>query len=110
MGKQSSLIDQFLLLGFGTTSSELRAGYDIKYAGEGTAGGQACARLELTPKSAEPAIMWQGSLCRFLRRRAAGTASGVPAVERLPLITYTNVALNPSSWARCGQPETAQGR
>ncbi len=97
MGKQSSLIDQFLLLGFGTTSSELRAGYDIKYAGEGTAGGQACARLELTPKSAEA----RNHVARIAL--SLSQATGQPAQLQVfqpskdyRLITYTNVALNPS--------------
>ena len=44
-------MDQFLLLGFGTSSAELRKSYDIKLSGEETVSGQKTARLELTPKS-----------------------------------------------------------
>lgn len=97
LGKQSSLIDQFLLLGFGTTSSELRASYDIKYLGEGEAGGQMSDRLELTPKAAE-ARSHVNRIVLWLSQ-----ANGQPAQIQVfqpskdyRLITYTRVALNPS--------------
>lgn len=51
LGKHRQLLDQFLLLGFSTPSSELQASYSIKLGGEETIGGQRTARLELTPKS-----------------------------------------------------------
>ncbi|MBI5280199.1 MAG: outer membrane lipoprotein carrier protein LolA [Candidatus Solibacter usitatus] len=53
LGKQGSLIDQFLLLGFGTPGSELRKSYAIKYGGEETINGVKTDRLELTPASSE---------------------------------------------------------
>lgn len=51
LGRHRQLLDQFLLLGFSTPSSELQASYSIKLGGEETVGGQRTARLELTPKS-----------------------------------------------------------
>lgn len=53
LGKQSSLIDQFLLLGFGTAGSELRKNYQVEYGGMETVNGVKADRLELTPKSRE---------------------------------------------------------
>ncbi|MBI5085352.1 MAG: outer membrane lipoprotein carrier protein LolA [Acidobacteria bacterium] len=53
LGKQGSLVDQFLLLGFGTPGSDLRKSYAIKYGGEETINGVRTERLELTPTSAE---------------------------------------------------------
>ncbi len=53
LGKQSSLIDQFLVLGFGSTSAELLKTYDIRWTGEETVNHVKCDRLELTPKSDE---------------------------------------------------------
>lgn len=53
LGKQSSLVDQYLLLGFGTASSELKKSYGIKLSGEETLNGVKCDRLELTPLSGE---------------------------------------------------------
>jgi outer membrane lipoprotein-sorting protein len=44
-------IDQFLLMGFGTTSAELAKAYETKLAGMESVGGKMCARLELTPKT-----------------------------------------------------------
>jgi outer membrane lipoprotein-sorting protein len=51
--KYSSNMDQILLLGFGTSSAELRKSYDFKDGGVQKIGGVATTRLELTPKSGE---------------------------------------------------------
>jgi outer membrane lipoprotein-sorting protein len=44
-------IDQFLLLGFGTSSAELMKSYDVRIDGAETIGGKMCERLELAPKT-----------------------------------------------------------
>ena len=36
LGKQTDLVDQFLLVGFGTTGKELKSNYAVKYLGEET--------------------------------------------------------------------------
>jgi outer membrane lipoprotein-sorting protein len=46
-------IDQFLLMGFGTTSAELRKSYDIKPGSVETVGGVQATRIELTPRTPE---------------------------------------------------------
>jgi outer membrane lipoprotein-sorting protein len=51
LSKHRDLVDQFLLLGFGTSADNLKKGYLITVEGEETMGGQKVARLELTPKS-----------------------------------------------------------
>jgi len=51
LGKNRDLADEFLLLGFGTSGSELGKGFEIKYVGEQTIDGRKCAELDLTPKS-----------------------------------------------------------
>jgi outer membrane lipoprotein-sorting protein len=53
IGKHKGLVDQFLLVGFGTTGKDLKSNYDIKYVGEETIGGQRAQKLELTPRSAQ---------------------------------------------------------
>ncbi len=53
LGKQGGLVDQFLLLGFGTPVRELRRAYTIRHLGEEQVNGVAADRLELTPLSAE---------------------------------------------------------
>jgi outer membrane lipoprotein-sorting protein len=42
-------IDQFLLLGFGTTSKELMKFYALKFGGTEQVAGKMCSRIELTP-------------------------------------------------------------
>ncbi len=53
LGKSRRLVDQFLLLGFGTSGKELVKNYRLAVLGTEAAAGQACTRLELVPKSAE---------------------------------------------------------
>ncbi len=51
LGKYSKLLDQFLLLGFGTTSADLQKAYRIQLGGEETIEGQKASRIELIPTS-----------------------------------------------------------
>jgi outer membrane lipoprotein-sorting protein len=51
LGKNRTLVDQFLLLGFGTSGKELERGYEIALLNEGPLGDKKAAELELTPKS-----------------------------------------------------------
>ncbi len=51
LGKQKSLVEQFLLLGFGASGKELARAYNIKYMGEENVGTLKASRLELIPKS-----------------------------------------------------------
>ncbi|MCP5116405.1 MAG: outer membrane lipoprotein-sorting protein [bacterium] len=51
LGKHRKLVDQFLLLGFGTPGKELSKNYRLNLAGEEEIQGQQTTKLELTPKS-----------------------------------------------------------
>jgi outer membrane lipoprotein-sorting protein len=51
-GKNNNLMDQLLLLGFGSSGKELAAGYDITAEGTENLGGQDTTKLLLIPKSA----------------------------------------------------------
>ena len=53
LGKHGKLLDQFLLLGFGTLVKDLQKSYNIKLAGEESLGGVKTSKLELIPKSEE---------------------------------------------------------
>lgn len=53
LGRYSKLLDQFLLLGFGSTSVELLKAYRIQYGAEEMVDGQKASRIELTPVSEE---------------------------------------------------------
>jgi outer membrane lipoprotein-sorting protein len=51
LGKNRGLVDQFLLLGFGTGGKELRRGYGITLVGEVPLDDRKTMELELAPKS-----------------------------------------------------------
>lgn len=53
LGKKTDLLDQFLLVGFGTTGQELKSNYSIKYLGDESVGDQKAYKLELIPSAAE---------------------------------------------------------
>jgi outer membrane lipoprotein-sorting protein len=52
-GKDRELLEQFLLLGFGTSRADLQASYNVRLVGPDTVGGQKTQLLELIPKSKE---------------------------------------------------------
>ena len=49
LGKERGLIDQFLLLGFGSSGKEIEKNYRVKVTGNGVVGGAKTTILELTP-------------------------------------------------------------
>ena len=51
IGKKGASLEQIILLGFGTSRTELSKGYDIALGGPDTVGGMPVTRIELTPKS-----------------------------------------------------------
>lgn len=51
LSKHRDLVDQLLLLGFGTSGESLKKSYLITLQGEESLNGQRAARLELTPRS-----------------------------------------------------------
>lgn len=55
LSKHSALIQQFLLLGFGTDSKAIQKVYDVKYLKEEQLGGDTTALLELTPRNKDVA-------------------------------------------------------
>jgi outer membrane lipoprotein-sorting protein len=96
LGKQSSLVDQFLLLGFGTPGRELARSYDVKYVGVEQVAGTKSDRLELTPKSAK--------VREHIKRVELWVSeSGHPVRQRYyensgnhTTITYTDLKVNPA--------------
>ena len=97
LGKQASLVDQFLLLGFGTPSKELMQSYDIKLTGEEMLPGGKADRLELTPKSEEA----RKSVKRI--EIWISQADGITVQQKVHqpsrdyiLISYAGIKLNPA--------------
>jgi outer membrane lipoprotein-sorting protein len=53
LGKKKSVVDQFLLLGFGTSGSSLKESYTVTLQGEDTLDNRKVLLLELLPKTEE---------------------------------------------------------
>jgi len=53
LGKDRSMVDQFMLLGFGSTSAELKSAFDVTFGGPDTVNGEQAIRLVLAPKDKE---------------------------------------------------------
>jgi outer membrane lipoprotein-sorting protein len=96
-GKYKSLIDQFLLLGFGTTSKDLQSNYTVALGGPDNIGQEQTTRLQLTPKSQE--------MLKYFRRIDLwiSDATGVPVQQKFispsgdyNLATYSNIMVNPN--------------
>jgi outer membrane lipoprotein-sorting protein len=95
VGKNKELLEQFFLIGFGTSSAELRNAYDIRLLGPETVESQKTERLELVPKSKEV-------LEHLTKFELWISETGYPVQQKfyLPggdylLVTYTNVKINP---------------
>ena len=52
-GVHGEQLEQFLMLGFGTSGAELEKSYEVRLAGTETVNGEKAVHLELTPKSGE---------------------------------------------------------
>jgi outer membrane lipoprotein-sorting protein len=96
LGKHRAMLDQFFLVGFGTSGKELAGSYTMKLLGNETVGGQKTARLELIPKSNE--------VLQHLKKLElwVSDATGYPIQQKfyLPandymLVTYTGMKANP---------------
>ena len=95
LGKRSDLLNQFLLVGFGTTGKELKKNYSVKYVGDETVGGQPTHRLELIPSPS-------ASIEKLQKLELWVAADGAYPVQQkfiqdsgdYYLITYTDVKLN----------------
>jgi outer membrane lipoprotein-sorting protein len=95
MGKNRALLDQFLLIGFGTSGKELSAAYQMKYLGEENVGGMNTAHLELIPKSKE--VLQQLSKLELWLQETGAYPVQQKITQRggdYHLFTYTGVKLN----------------
>jgi outer membrane lipoprotein-sorting protein len=98
LGKNRGMVEQFLLLGFGTPGHELQKSYDIKLAGESTIDDRKTVELELTPRSdavrkhiSKFEIWLDLSSCLPLQQEFVETGSG-----DFSIMKYTHVEKNPN--------------
>jgi len=97
LGKHRALVDQFLLLGFGTSGTDLQKGYLVTLVGEEEMDKRQVVKLELTPKSDDARkqvskihIWLDESTWLPAQQQVFETGSG-----DYFLIRYTNVVRNP---------------
>lgn len=97
LGRHGALVDQFLLLGFGTSGRELARDYQVRLAGAEQAGGVHASRLELVPKAKEArqhitkVELWIADPGGYPVQQKFYTPSGDTTT-----ITYTDVVINPA--------------
>lgn len=95
-GKNTDVVNQFLLLGFGSSGRELAQSYDITLGGDENLAGQNVSKLVLIPKDPE------------VKKRLTKIDVWIPADSANPVqqqfyepsgnwrkVTYSNIVLNP---------------
>lgn len=96
LGKHGNLIDQFLLVGFGS-GKDLKSAYAVKYIGEEAVEGQKAQKLELTPLAPDikeklrKVELWMSESGNYPIQQRFIEPSG-----NYYLATYSNVKLNPA--------------
>jgi outer membrane lipoprotein-sorting protein len=99
VGKNADVLNQFLLLGFGSSGKDLQANYVISEKGTEAIGGRSTTKLQLIPKDAE------------LKSKLSEVELWIPTDATYPLqqkfseskasgnyrqVTYTDVQINPA--------------
>jgi len=96
VGKQKGLVEQFILLGFGTSGKELTKNYEVTFMAEENTGGQKASRIQLNPKSAKTreyftkVELWINPEGRTIRQKFFQPSGDTTTV------TYTNLVWNPA--------------
>jgi len=94
LGGHANLVDQFMAIGFGQSSADLKKSYQVSFAGEEVIDGKKTAILDLTPKTA-------GAIksVRLWMDEQKGLSVQVKLVESggdYALYKYSNIRLNSS--------------
>lgn len=95
VGEKKQMVEQFLLLGFGASTAELKQVYDVSWVGAESISGQSTGHLKLIPKSKD------------VSRQVAGAelwmslANGLPLQQKIVftsgdywLVNYSDLKLN----------------
>jgi len=95
VSKFKELLEQFFMLGFGTSRAELQASYTLRLVGPDTVGGQKTELLELIPKSKEV-------LQHLVKLEMWVAENGYPIQQKFylkggdyQLATYSDMKINP---------------
>lgn len=98
LGKDARLVDQYLLLGFGSSGSDLRKSYNIKYVEVATIDGGKADHLFLEPKAGEAREHVRGIDLWIAQPGGYPIRMKVLEPSRDSIeVQYSNVRINPSS-------------
>jgi outer membrane lipoprotein-sorting protein len=95
--KYGSVVNEYILLGFGASPKELEQVYAIALGGVETIGGQKTTRIELTPKKPDTTLhlvkadLWISDQTGIALQQKLNFAGG-----NYDLATYSNVRINPN--------------
>lgn len=95
LGGQSKVMEQFMAIGFGQSSADLKKNYQVTYAGEETIDGKKAAMLDLVPKTPVGGL----KTVRIWLDEQKGIAVQVKATETggdYTIFKYSNIKLNPA--------------
>lgn len=95
LGKFREWLNQFYLMGFGTTSKDLQDSYTVRYLGADTKGGKPVSGLELIPKSKE--------IFEHIKKFELwlSDSTGLPIEQKVypagqyVVVSYSNISINP---------------
>lgn len=96
IGAKKDLVEQFLLLGFGASSGEMKATYNVSFSGVETIGGQPTWHLMLMPKGSDVSRQLKSAELWISQK------DGLPLQQKVLfsngdywLVTYSNLKFNP---------------
>jgi outer membrane lipoprotein-sorting protein len=93
LSNKQGTVNKYLALGFGATSAELKASFDVTYLGEETVAGQPASHLKLVPKTHDPgsslkqADLWYGANGLVVQQKTLAPSGDYK------LMLYTNMKL-----------------
>jgi outer membrane lipoprotein-sorting protein len=97
IGAKKQMVEQFLLLGFGATSTELKQSYDVSWAGAEAVDGQPAGHLKLVPKVPDASRQMSGAELWIAQ------SSGLPVQQKILIsngdywvVKYSDIKVNPS--------------
>ncbi len=82
IGAKKEMVEQFLLLGFGATSAELKQSYDVSWAGAETVDGQQTGHLKLVPKVTDASRKMSGAELWISASNGVARAAEDPFCQR----------------------------
>jgi outer membrane lipoprotein-sorting protein len=96
IGAKKQMVEQFLLLGFGATSAELKQSYNVSWAGAEAVDGQQTGHLKLVPKPPDPAQKMSGAELWI------SAINGLPVQQKILftnsnywMVKYSDLKMNP---------------